>query len=93
MASLKVNIHFRYREKSHVDNPELYSSRSRSAFALEAKRKSEVEESRVEKELLAIVEYLEAERDKLLGAEVPVYELTEDERKLGLELLNKSSAF
>jgi DNA primase catalytic core len=94
VASLKVNILFRYQQKSHVDNPELYSARSRSAFALEVKRKTEVEESRVEKELLAIVEYLEGERDRLLNAErTCTHELTEEERKLGMDFLTEPRLF
>src|SRR5208337_1047001 len=55
-----------------------------------------MEPRRIEKDLLSILEYLEAERDKRLSSAdvAPArHELTEEERRLGLELLQSPDLF
>jgi DNA primase catalytic core len=94
VASLKVNILFSAQDKKHIDNLELYSARSRTSFALAVSKRVNLEVERIENDLLSIVEYLEAERDKALFAASPaVPSLSEEEEKLGMELLTSPRLF
>ena len=94
LASLKVNILFTAQDKKHIDNLELYSARSRTSFAIAASKRVNIEVERIENDLLKIVEYLEAERDKALFALAPgIRTLSEEEQKLGMELLTSPRLF
>ena len=95
-TNLRVSMRAEYRSECFYDNLDLYSARSRAAYARTSRRSSHLEPRRIEKDLLAILEYLEAERDKRLSsadAAPARHELTEEERRLGLELLKSPDLF
>ncbi len=95
VSSLRVNIRAEYGTERFIDNADLYSARSRSSFSRSLSQLFEVETQRIENDLIAIVDYLEGERDRALAEtdrESP-RELTEEERKLGMELLTAPDLF
>jgi DNA primase catalytic core len=94
VSSLRVNIRAEKGEERFFDNVDLYSARSRTVFAAHLADALGLEKIRIEKDLLRIVEYLEEERDKKLSSDdSEMKELTEEERKLGMELLTDPQLF
>jgi len=95
VSSLRVNVRAECAGTSFLDNVDLYSARSRSLFAASASAALSLEAPRVEKDLLFIVDYLEAERDRelLQQASGGHHELTDDERRAGMELLESPDLF
>ena len=98
VSSLRVNIRAEKTEKKdsskYLDNVDLYSARSRALFAGQLSHVLNLETVRIEKDLIRIVEYLEEERDrKLLTTEKEVPELTEEEKRLGMDLLTDLEIF
>jgi DNA primase catalytic core len=95
VSSLRVNIRAECAGLSFLDNVDLYSARSRALFSAAASAALSLEPSRVEKDLLFIVDHLEAERDRELLQASPSErrELTEGERKAGMELLQSPDLF
>jgi len=95
VTSLVVNIRASCGATSFPDTVNLYAARARSSFALNLQRSFGAEPSRVEKDLVAILEYLEAERDAQLreGSSKPVIELNDADRELGLSLLRDPALF
>jgi DNA primase len=96
VSSLRVNVRAESTSGgSFLDNVDLYSARSRALFSAAASAALSLEPSRVEKDLLFIVDHLEAERDRELlqtnATERP--ELTDQERHVGMELLQSSDLF
>lgn len=92
--SLKVNMRIEYGEERFPDNVDLYSSRSRDALSLKISHKFGIEQKRAEKDLLIIFDYLEAEQQKKLNKEEEKEkELTEEEIKIGMELLKSQNIF
>jgi len=88
VSSLRVNIRAEKEEAKYLDNVDLYSARSRSLFSSQLSHVLNLETVRIEKDLIRIVEYLETERDKkLLTTEEAIPELTEEEKRLGMEFL------
>jgi len=78
----------------YLDNVDLYSARSRNLFSSGASHVLNTESVRMEKDLIRIVEYLEEERDrKFLRAEEDIPELTEEEKKAGMDLLTDPDLF
>ena len=66
-ASLRINIKAELKADpsvKHYDNLDLYSARSRRIFAHELAGILGLEPRRIERDLMVILEYLEAERDK-----------------------------
>jgi len=95
-TNLRVSIRAECKGECFYDNLDLYSSRSRTFYSQNLAALFELEPKRVEKDLLSILEYLEAERDKRLSSAdfTPVrHELTEEERRLGLQLLQSPDLF
>ena len=95
-TNLRVSMRAEYGIECFYDNLDLYSARSRAAYAQNLAALFHLEPRRIEKDLLAILEYLEAERDKRLSsadAAPARHELTEEERRLGLELLKSPDLF
>ncbi|MBN2887707.1 MAG: toprim domain-containing protein, partial [Deltaproteobacteria bacterium] len=94
VSSLRVNIRAEFEERNFLDNVDLYSARSRSVFSQNLAQLFGMEASRIEKDLLQIVEHLEEERDKALMefADKPVT-MTDDDKALGLELLQDPNLF
>jgi hypothetical protein len=66
VSSLRVNIQAKKEgsEDRYIDNVDLFSARSRTSFASNLAYSFDLEKARVEKDLLAILEALEEERDK-----------------------------
>jgi DNA primase len=89
VANLRVNIRAEASGKSYIDNVDLYSARSRSAFSANFASLSGLESPRVERDLVAILDHLEAERDKRLsaGARDKDRTLSEEERSAGMAML------
>ncbi|HYW82429.1 MAG TPA: toprim domain-containing protein, partial [Spirochaetia bacterium] len=86
VSSLRVNVRAEsVSGGSFLDNVDLYSARSRSLFSAAAAAALSLEPPRVEKDLLFIVDYLEAERDReLLQANASERrELTDAEHRAG----------
>jgi DNA primase len=95
LSSLKVNVRAEKESSKLIDNVDLYSARSRSLFSYQLSKTLVVEPARVESDLVSILEWLEADRDrKLLGSDASaVPELTEQEREAGLSLLTDPDLF
>jgi energy-coupling factor transporter ATP-binding protein EcfA2 len=89
IASLRVNVRVGNGFHSYYDSLDLYSARNRSAFAQAIYKTMGTEVSAVERDLIAILEYLEKERDEALLQHTrrERRELTMAEREEGLELL------
>ena len=105
ISNLRVNIKAALRQSSgtdadtglkYYDNLDLYSARSRSGYAGSMGRTLDIEPNRIEKDLIAILEYLEQERDRHLwsgsGKEKETA-LTAEERELGMRLLTNPNMF
>jgi DNA primase catalytic core len=94
VSSLRVNIRAEKGEERFLDNVDLYSARSRTVFATHLGEALGLEKVRIEKDLIRIVEHLEEERDRKLSSnDSEVKELTEEERRLGIELLTDPALF
>lgn len=94
VTNLRVNIRAEYEDKRFPDNVDLCSARSRSTYSQILARMFELEVQRIENDLLKIMDYLEEERDRTLKefSEEKI-ELTEENRKLGMELLESPGLF
>ena len=96
VSNLRVNVKAQCEGESFYDNLDLYSARSRIAYSENLSHLFGLEAKRVEKDLVRILEYLEAQRDEKLNesmqgsAEV---ELSEGERELGMEFLQSADMF
>lgn len=94
VSNLRINVKAEYQGDWFPDNLDLYSARSRSSFSSNISQKFGVETTRIEKDLLKILEYLEKERDKALsGKEEKEEELTEEEKQIGLAFLKSPDLF
>jgi hypothetical protein len=93
--NLKIKIRVQYNNDWFPDTVDLYVSRSRDAFSLKLSQRFNVEPKKIEKDLLMILDYLEKERDKSLatGSNLEKPELTEEERRIGLEFLKSPDMF
>ena len=70
------------------------SSSSRARFSSNLSRKFNIEPSRIQKDLLKILVYLEDQRSKLLGVkEDDKQKLTEEERQIGINFLKSPGLF
>jgi hypothetical protein len=86
ISSQRVDVRAVYSGHSFPDRVDLYSSRSRRGYSRDPFTRFWLEPAKVEKDLLRIVDWLEAERDRALPDDGPV-ELTADERRMGLAFL------
>jgi hypothetical protein len=95
VTSLRVNIRASSAEASYYDTLDLYSAKGRSGFALALHREWGVEPNRIDKDLVRILEHLEAERDKQLAQANTrqVIEVSEADRALGMALLTDPRLF
>ncbi len=92
--NLRVNVKAESEGNKYFDNLDLYSARSRANYSVNLSKAFSIEPKRIEKDLIAILEYLEAERDrKLKGGEDKVKELSPEEKRLGMELLTDPNIF
>jgi DNA primase len=87
-SSLRVNIRAEFGGKKHIDNVDLYSARSRTAFAQSLAALCALEQTRIERDLVGILEHLEAGRDRRISSlEAAPQAMSEEERELGLSFL------
>ncbi|GAB1483427.1 hypothetical protein MASR2M78_22430 [Treponema sp.] len=95
VTSLRVNIRASNGTQSYYDGLDLYAARARSSFAAALNRTWGADCARVEKDLVLILEYLEAERDAALrsGGEKREISLSQGEKEAGLELLRDGTLF
>jgi DNA primase len=96
VSSLRVNIQAKKEgsEDRYIDNVDLFSARSRTSFASNLAYSFDLEKARVEKDLLAILEALEEERDKAFNqTEEEEIILTDEEIQLGMDLLSSPDLF
>lgn len=89
VTSLRVNLRVNFEGSSYYDSLDLYSAKARSSFAAALNRQWGAEPSRVEKDLVLILEDLERQRDSQLQAanQKPEIKMSEAEKAAGLELL------
>ena len=96
ISHLRVNIKAEYKGESFYDNLDLYSARSRTQYSQNLSQLFALEPKRIEKDLLKILEYLEEERDRKLSEgerTLPQKELTEQDKKLGMDFLKSPDLF
>jgi DNA primase catalytic core len=92
-SSLRVGVRIEYESRSYVDTVDLYSSRSRASFSVQASQIG-LESSRVEADLVRMLDILEAERDeRLMVRDEGAKELTEEEREIGMQFLTDPELF
>jgi DNA primase len=94
VQDLRVNIRAQCGEESFYDRLDLYSARSRAAYAASLASLFAVESKRIERDLIQMLEHLEDQRDKALsaGTAKPV-EMSAEEKALGLGLLKSPDLF
>jgi hypothetical protein len=96
VSSLKVNVRASSEDRDDAlyDNFDLYAAAGRTRYAAAVARRFDVEAARVERDLVAILEYLEAERNKKLSRPaVQAVVVTEDERKVAMAFLCSPNLF
>lgn len=99
VGNLKVNMRAELIDhpdaEKFYDHVDLYSSRSRAACSANISRIFAIEVRLIEKDIIRILEYLEAERDRKLaiGVREKGHDMTADETALGMELLSDSLVF
>jgi len=94
VQDLRVNIRAQAGEESFYDRLDLYSARSRAAYAASLAALFAVESKRIERDLIQMLEHLEAQRDKALSVQsTKPEELTPEEKALGLALLKSPTLF
>ena len=95
VTSLRINLRASSEGQTYYDSLDLYSAKARSGYALALHRSWGIEPTRVEKDLVQILEHLEKERDAQLRAasSKPVIEITPQDRQAGLELLRDPQLF
>ncbi len=95
-TNLRISLRAEYKSECFYDNLDLYSARSRTAYSQNLAALFSLEPRRIEKDLLSILQHLEAERDRLFAsasASPSRHELTDAERQLGMELLTSPTLF
>ena len=95
VTSLRVNIRISSAAHAYYDGLDLYLARSRTAFAAAAERTLGAESARVERDLVRILEYLEAQRESALSrtAERAAVPMSEADRQAGMDLLGDPALF
>jgi len=95
VTSLRVNVRATSNGASYYDSLDLYAARGRSGFAQALNRAWGAEPSRVERDLVLILERLEVERDAALrmGSKKSIVEMSAIDRALGLSLLSDPQLF
>lgn len=95
VTSLRVNVRATCGDTSYYDSLDLYAARGRASFAQALNRAWGAEPSRVERDLIVILERLEAERDDALrtGSKKATVDMSAADRALGLSLLTDPALF
>jgi len=80
----------------YYDMVNLYSAKSRKNYSRDLSTELNIEQKKIEKDLIKILEYLEEERDRNLFSESDIpkrIELTEEDKELGLKLLKNPKMY
>ena len=94
VSSLRVNVRAEYAGIKAIDNVDLYAARSRSAFAMSLAGLFSLEPTRIERDLMKMIDSLEAQRDKKLALSDPApTPMSAEEKALGLSLLEDPDLF
>jgi len=93
VQDLKVTIKAAYGKESFYDRLDLYSARSRTSYSSNLGGLFRVEPTRIERDLVKILEHLEDVRDKALHTEVKEKELTPEEQAKGCALLQSKDIY
>jgi DNA primase len=93
VQDLKVTIKAAKEKDSFYDRLDLYSARSRSSYSANLGSLFKVEPTRIERDLVKILEHLEGERDKALHVEEKTEELSEEELVLGETFLKSADIY
>jgi DNA primase len=96
VTNLRVNVKALCAGQSYYDNADLASGRSRRALSETLSALFSIEYKIVERDLMRILDYYAEERDKklsALGSAGEKIELTEEERKAGMEFLTNPAMF
>jgi DNA primase len=90
-ASYRQSIKCTFGEDVYYDRVDLFSARSRSSFANSIAKLFDIPSKQVEKDLIALLEYLEDAKQEQEEAEEIV--LTEEDKALGLSFLKNPNLF
>ena len=94
VQDLKAMIKAEYGKQGFYDRLDLYSARSRSSYSINLGSLFQVEPTRIGRDLVRILEYLEEQRDKALtGQEETQKELSQEEREAGNEFLHSKDIY
>jgi DNA primase len=94
VQDLKVTIKAALGKESFYDRLDLYSARSRSSYSMNLSGLFRVEPTRIERDLVRILEHLEEQRDRALSqGEETQKELSEEECALGCEFLQSKDIY
>jgi DNA primase len=93
VQDLKVTIKAAKEKDSFYDRLDLYSARSRTSYSANLGSLFRVEPTRIERDLVKILEHLEGERDKALHVEEKAEELSEEELALGEDFLKSDDIY
>jgi len=93
IQDLKVTIKACYGKESFYDRLDLYSARSRTSYSSNLGVLFRVEPTRIERDLVKILEHLEDMRDKALHTEVKGKELTPEEQAKGVKFLQSKDIY
>jgi len=95
VTSLRVNIRAGNGKQSYYDSIDLYAARGRTGFAQALARAWGAEPKRVERDLVLILERLEADRDEALrsGSRKAAVDMSAADRELALSLLTDPDLF
>jgi len=93
VQDLKVTIKACYGKESFYDRLDLYSARSRTSYSSNLGIIFRVEPTRIERDLVKILEHLEDVRDKALHVDVKEKELTAEEQALGVKFLQSKDIY
>jgi DNA primase catalytic core len=92
-SSSRLNVKCEMDGEVFYDRVDLVSSRSRSSFAGNVSRIFDTETKRIEKDLIALLEYLEEEKEAGVHEEAEEIVLTEEDKALGMSFLTNPDMF
>ncbi len=93
-SALKIVIRFDYMSESHFDNIDLYSYRNRSSFIKEINQLFGIDDKEIEIDLKKIINHIEKAREDMINSgQLKKYQMTDDEKNIGMKLLKSKDIF
>jgi len=92
-GNYKQSIRCNFEEEVYYDRVDLYSARSRASFAASVSRLFDIPAKQIEKDLIALLEYLEHEKETALATTKEEIVLTEEEKVIGMQFLTNPNMF